>query len=179
MSDRELGALGVDGLDVPGGEPRLGVGLECERHAPVLLGECVEGVRIGVAVDEDYGLLGMLHQRHQELERVKDLTLEEDLSASVPRGPPCRRRPARSARLLVLELPDPPLRLCARTSGNCLQGTGAFPRPSVRPPSTCPAPLSSRNPVPGIFTRPLVVPTCWRHRGRRGASPCQQWRRGT
>ena len=47
MSDRELGALGVDGLDVPGGEPRLGVGLECERHAPVLLGECVEGVRIG------------------------------------------------------------------------------------------------------------------------------------
>ena len=79
MSDRELGALGVEGLDVPGGEPRLGVGLECGRHAPVLLGECVEGVRIGVAVDEDYGLLGMLHQRHQELERVKDLALEEDL----------------------------------------------------------------------------------------------------
>ena len=31
----------------------------------------------------------------------------------------------------------------------------------VSPPLTCPTPLSSRNPVPGISAHPLVAPTCW------------------
>ena len=51
--DREFGVLGVEGLDVFGGELGFGVGLERHGDAVVFLCQDVEGACVGVAVNQD------------------------------------------------------------------------------------------------------------------------------
>ena len=77
--DGEHRVLGVEDLDVFGGELCFGVGPDGHGNALVLLGKDVEGSGVGVAVYEEDALLGTLDERGQELEGVPDLALEEYL----------------------------------------------------------------------------------------------------
>ena len=79
-----------------------------DLHAVGLLGEDVERAGVGVAINENDAPLGLPHERHQQLEGVVDLAVEEHL---LPRRLVClhvveHALEALVCGLLVLELPE-------------------------------------------------------------------------
>ena len=79
VPDFERRVLRVEGGNVAFGKAGLGMRPHGGGDAWPLLGENVERARVHITVDQDNLALGPLHECNQELERIVDLSLEEDL----------------------------------------------------------------------------------------------------